>query len=226
MTRHSFGPSHPLWGELVDLRRSGHFIKDLLKIAHDRGYTDLTYRKLEEGFRQVASGFGLPTRSAVWLRRKHERTAKLVQAYETMTFALMEALEDWQAVKAERSEGSQSEAYRVSLARREEGLRDKVFDYSERIAKLDIELHRLNAAGGEGWGNTPGFVITDVETMQRAVGTIMERFALIMQQRLGGPDASEAAAARFGRENVRPEIIEGEGRPPEEEELFVDAEDA
>lgn len=225
MTRHSFGPSHPLWGKLLELRRSGLFIKDLLKVAHEAGYPDLSYEILRRGFYQVSSGFGLPTRSAVWLQRKHQRTSTLINAMETMTFALMEVLEDWQAAKEERAQTGHSEAYRTTLAGREYRLRDTVFSYSERIRKQQIELEKISATeGGLDLTKAPGFVVTDVETMKTALETLMGRWAGVMEDRLGGTDVDEAAIERFGHANIRPELPEPPERTEEDEEDFTEGE--
>ena len=93
---HTFGPAHPLWGKLLGMRRDGFFIKDLIKMAHAEGHPELTYEIIRLGFTQVSSAFGLPTRTAGWLQRKHKATAGMIDAMETMTFTLMEAMEDWQ----------------------------------------------------------------------------------------------------------------------------------
>lgn len=193
-------------------------------LAHQRGYTDLTYKQLDSGFKSVASGLGLPTRLATWLREKHERTALLVKAYETMAYALMEAIEDWEALKEEHAQPTPSEAYKIVVANNEAKRREEVFDYAERIAEKDIELERLKAGDG-GWRSAPGVIVTE-ETMQKAVDTLLAQFSAGMQQRLGGTDLNDAASRRFGHDNIRPniDVVDGENRPvTEEDELFEDA---
>lgn len=225
MSRHSFGPAHPQWGKLLELRRSGLFIKDLLKIAHEAGYVNLTYEALRLGFHQVSSGFGLPTRSAMWLKRKHESTAALINSAETMVFALMETLEDWQAAKEERAQAGHSEAYRTTLANREHKLRDTVFGYAERIRNVQLDLERLSTEGGGMPDGTPGFVVVDVETMRMAIESLMGRWTHVIEGRLGGDDLDAAVTERFGSQNIRPALLEPDVPPPQDEEDFTEEND-
>ncbi len=220
-----------MWGKLLGMRRDGFFIKDLIKMAHAEGHPELTYEIIRLGFTRVSSAFGLPTRTAGWLQRKHKATAGMIDAMETMTFTLMEAMEDWQAVKEERAKIGHSEAYRTTMANREQKLRDTVFSYAERIRKLQVELEKLRAeAGADGGGlglNAPGFVVTDVDTMQKAIGGLMERWNSVVSNRLGSSDVDEAAIQQFGSQNIRPAIPEDDAptKTIEGEEDFTEGDE-
>lgn len=215
-----FGPAHPLWGKLLELRRSGLFIKDLLKVAHDAGFKDLNYETLRKGLQRVSAGVGLPTRTSAWLMRKHKNTARLIDAAETMIFALMETLEDWQDAKEERARAGHSEAYRTTLAAREHRLRDTVFGYAERIRKVQLELERITSEEGGVTSGVPALVVTDAETMKEAIKGLMGRWGQVIEERLGSSDLDAAAVQRFGTHNIRPASEEQTERPAEDEADF------
>lgn len=228
VTSSRFGPNHPLWGKLLDLRRNMLSIKALLKIAHEEGYTDLTWTSINLGFQKVASGFGLPTRTALWLRRKHDRTKSLIDDLETMRFLLMEAIEEIQEVKAELASEVISPVYRGKLRDRLQSLRKEAFSYAERARAAKTELERVQSEGEWGKGGGGTLMVMDAATMKEVVAAALTKFDQSMTTFIGTGSLEEAAVDLFGNSNVRPdrELPEDESDKDAEEGVFVDDEES
>lgn len=229
MTPPRFGPHHPLWGKLLDLRRNMLSIKALVKIAHEEGYTDLTWTSVNLGFQKVASGFGLPTRTAVWLRRKHDRTKSLIDDLETMRFLLMEAIEEIQETKMELVSEAISPAYKGKIRDRLQSLRKEAFSYAERAMSAKTELERVQSEGDWGKGGGGGaLMVMDAATMKEVVAAALTKFDRSMIAFIGTGNIDDAAVDLFGTSNVRPdqELIEDESGKTTEEGDFVKDEES
>lgn len=204
-----FGPDHPLWDKLIDMRRAGFYIEDLVAEAHRQGYGDLTYAGVNNGLKRAPMYFGSATKGALWLRNKYVTTAAMIDAFDTMRGLLGESLERLQrfygdvaaAVTEERRFLIEHEYIPVEI--------NRAFRFAQALAELEIKLR--NALGDKA---LPGPVMVGTQNVLVLGGGDAQSFAAELGQAftelIGAASPELAALEQFGHDNVRPMKDEGE----------------
>lgn len=221
-----------MWGDLLQLRRNGVRIVDLLTTAHSRGFTELSYDDIRRGLKKAAPMLGIPTRTALWLRRKHERLAKIVDGQETMVFVLMELLEQWQDLQIARADPNQAKLFRGTLETRCTELGREIFDMAEKLERLKLDISKISPNSVlpqlSATNNNAFVVMTDSDQGQKFLDNLARDMLGSIQPKLtSGVGATEAAIERFGSDNIRPAVdvpfrIEVDSEETEEEsEIFT-----
>lgn len=211
MSRHpKFSPDHPLWDELVDLRRKGHSAKDLVKVAREKGYS-LSFRQIAYGLGQVAPSFGLPHRASLFLLHRYRQDMDLLDAFMVTKLLLAYAIERLKRFDLELATAD-TEQRKAAL---EHGIipdeMTRAYGMAERHERLRLEI--VKVLRGEGQVSPQGvplvgtanvLVLSSEDFRQK-----IDQLTAIWRRQIGAPTAEEAAVSQFGHDNVR-EVTDAE----------------
>jgi hypothetical protein len=204
-----FGPDHPLWDKLIDMRRAGFFIDDLVAEAHRQGYGDLTYAGVNNGLKRSPMYFGAATRGALWLRNKYVTTSAMIDAFDTMRGLLGESLERLQRFYGSMA-AAETEERRFLIEHEYVPVEiNRAFRFAQALAELEIKLR--TALGIQAMPNPPMIGQQNVLVLG---GGDAQSFAVELEKAfiglIGAASPELAALEQFGHDNVRPMKDEGE----------------
>jgi hypothetical protein len=186
----------------INLRRNGAKIKALVAKAHALKH-DLSWYQIYNGMRRAPAAFGLPAKSALWLKYKYEAVEGDIDAYKTMVHLLGEDLEQLHELYEDLATAD-SPLYREVLKHKYiPDAKGMAFDHARAIKQLDVDISRAVGISAVPQGqisvgqqNVVVLAAKDFNEFSRLLGD-----AFIRQ--IGSGSAEEAAVDQFGNDNVR-----------------------
>jgi hypothetical protein len=204
-----FSEDHPLWNTLLDMRRAGAFLEQLVTEAHRQGYTDLTYSGIMHGLNRSAEYFGQSVRGALWLRNKYAANLALIDTFDTMRALTGESLERLQKFHIDMA-AADTDARKFLIEHEYIPVEmNRAYRFAQALAELEIKLR--NALGDKA---VPSPLMVGTQNVLVLSGGDPQSFAAELgrafSELIGAPSPELAALEQFGHDNVRPMKDEGE----------------
>lgn len=144
----AFGFGHPLWERALKMRRDEQATAyEILKVLHEEGFTNVTYRQVTYGLRSAPQAAMLPTRTSSYLRQRFERASKDFNSYVAMRDLAQEALEKIAELEEEIASPETAPLREQFLRSELSRWYDKAFQWSQACSDVALRLDERGLKG-------------------------------------------------------------------------------
>lgn len=201
-----FGYGHSFWDIAAGMCRMGEPVSQILRRAHDLGYTNLTYRDIRIGLKSAPAALDLPISGISDLQKRYQHLTKDFNALEILKQLVLEARRRYATISDELDEIDSWQSMHPEMRGRLRELEhNEQYWFEQTLAAVKVMADIAVKLEGADHGQ-PVVVESTPEGIIEAERRLLEE----IQQTIPPPPDRDLVDL-FGRENIRPPVDETEG---------------